>query len=87
MRTAAVFEHFKRTHAQTVAEIGGFANANGDNAFNAQRFGALFEIYADVLRQRRLRPEAAGRRGAGSQGESRKQNGTQGNVSPWFAAI
>jgi hypothetical protein len=78
LRTAAVFQHFERTHAQAVAEIGGFANAGGDNAVSAQGFGALFQIHLDVLRQRRLRPEAAVRRGTSSQGQRRKQNSTHG---------
>jgi hypothetical protein len=55
LRAAAIFENFKRAHAQTAAEIGGFANASGDNAFSAQSFRALLEIHADVfgLRARR----------------------------------
>ncbi|MBK6702817.1 MAG: hypothetical protein IPG56_02890 [Caulobacteraceae bacterium] len=88
MRAAAVFQHFERTHAQTVAEVSGLVDGGDDNALLMQRSFALFEIHLDMLRQWRLRPRAAtGGGSAGSQGESRKQNSTHGNVSLLFAAI
>jgi hypothetical protein len=87
LRATAIFQHFERTNAEAVAEICGLVDCSNHDALLMQRRFALREIFADVLRQRRLRawPVARSRR-AGSQSESRKQNSTQ-NVSPWFATI